>query len=97
MQTAALVLLPTLVRRGPVLWLLTHAVFLAVQFAASDQPGPAAPIPVILLTGGLGLLDTYVRAERLLWANLGVGPGALFAGFVAIALLAELSRLLVLR
>ena len=57
---------------------------------AAFGSAPPSPIGVVLLAGLLGLIDIHVRKERMLWANLGVSLGALFALYAAAAIPGEL-------
>jgi len=98
MPAALTLILPIVARRGPLLWGLIHLLFVVVQLAAGGAPvTPAPTVPVVLLTGALGLVDTHVRGEQLLWANLGVSADVLVTGYVAFAIAAESLRLVVMR
>jgi hypothetical protein len=98
MPAALTVVLPVVARRAPLLWGLIHALFVVVQMAAGGgDVTPAPSAAAILLTGALGLIDTQVRGEGLMWANLGVASAVLLATFLACATVAESLLHVVLR
>lgn len=70
---------------------MSRLIFAAVQLSAGMSPAsfPPPPFAVVLVVGLLGLLDVRVRGERILWANLGVGPGVLYLLYAAAAVSGE--------
>ena len=98
MRNAAQVAVPVIVPRAVVVWGLTRLCFAALPLPLGEPFGSIPPSPplVILLNGVVGLIDVRVRGERVLWANLGVTRGALYAIYAAAAIPAELALLLAL-
>jgi hypothetical protein len=99
MRNAAQVAVPVIVPRAIVLWGLTRLCFAALPLPLGEPFGSITPSPpsVVLLAGVVGLIDVHVRGERVLWANLGVTRGALYAIYAAAAIPAELVLALVVR
>ncbi len=91
MPVAAQIAIPVILPRAAVLWGLIRLVVAALPLAAGLPPGSISPSPigVVLLTGVVGLVDVQVRGERILWANLGVSPKLLYAGYATAAILGE--------
>jgi len=71
-----------IVWRGCLLWVLGRGTLLAIEFAGSGTPPPtlfprltpAAALGVVLVVGGLGMLESRRVNEHRFLANLGVSP-----------------------
>ena len=90
----------TVARRGAALWAGVRVLLMAgtgavlapegvPTFAELVWLGPRAALLAALLPAVLTVLETRRRNEHLLLANLGTGPGGVFALALAPALLAE--------
>ena len=99
MRSAAQIVIPVLVPRGALLWVLVRLLFGALPLAGGAGFGSIQPssVAIILLCGVIGAIDIRVRGERVLWANLGVPPGALAATYAAPAVPAEILIAMLLR
>lgn len=76
------------------LWLGARALLCGVSLLAGMNPVPlsaGAAVEIVLLSVGLSVLETHRRRERALLSNLGIGPFALGALFVAPAMIGELA------
>lgn len=91
MRSAARIALPVIAPRAVVVWGLTRLLFAALPMPIGEPFGSISPSPiaVVLLAGIVGLIDVFVRGERILWANLGVAPTVLYAGYAAAAVSGE--------
>ena len=88
---------PLLVRayvvRGAWLWLGTRAILAIVLLFAGGRPldlGGRGDLLTVALAVGLSFLETHLRGERLLLANLGVHPAMLGVLFAVPALAGEI-------
>jgi hypothetical protein len=92
-------LVPVIGPRAIVVWALSRLLFAALPLAIGAPFGSISPSPVavVLLAGLVGLVDVYVRTERIFWANLGVKSIALYALYAAAAVPAEFLLALALR
>ena len=92
-------MIPVVLPRAIVIWLLVRLLLGTIPLAvgAPFASMPPSPIGVVLLCGILGLVDVRVRGERILWGNLGVGPGALATAYAAPPIPAEILIALLLR
>lgn len=77
--------------RATVLWVVIRLAVAVVPLAAGEAAGSISPSPVavVLLCGVVGLIDVRVRGERVLWANLGIRPRALFVAYAVAAIVCE--------
>ena len=92
MRAAARIAGPVIAPRAVIVWGLTRLVFAALPMAIGEPFGSVSPSPiaVVPLAGVLGLIDVYVRGERILWGNLGIKPTVLYSLYAAAAIPAEL-------
>src|SRR5262245_35071370 len=98
MRSPALLAIPVVVPRAFVLWVLLRLAFAAVVLFAGEELSAmvASPGGMALICGIVGAVDVRVRGERILWANLGVGPILLCAIYGTAAIPGELLLSLVL-
>lgn len=91
--------MPVLIPRGAIIWVFVRLLLAALPLAAGGAFGSLHPWPVavVLLCGIAGAIDVRMRGERILWANLGVAPGALAATYAAPAIPGEILVALLLR
>lgn len=92
MRSLARLAIPVLGPRSPLVWALVRSTFAVLPLAGGLPLGSMEPWPlgVVILTGLVGLIDVRVRGERILWANLGVTPVAIWAIYAAAAVPAEI-------
>ena len=91
MRSAMRIAMPVILPRAVVVWGLTRLLLAALPMAVGQDFGsiPPSPVGVILLAGIVGIIDVRVRGERILWANLGMSPGALYVLYAMAAIPAE--------
>lgn len=96
---AAQVALPVVAPRAVIIWGLTRLLIAALPMTSGGGFGSISPPPmaVVLLAGVIGLIDVRVRREGILWGNLGVTYGVLYALYAAAAIPAEWVLALALR
>lgn len=99
MRSPVQVAIPVIAPRALVVWGLTRLMVATLPLAIGAPFGSISPpsVVVVLLAGLVGIVDIRVRGERMLWANLGVTPRALYALYAAAGIPAEWLLVLALR
>jgi hypothetical protein len=92
MRNPAQVAIPVVVPRAVVVWGVTRLMLAALPMAIGEPFGSVSPSPVavVFFAGIVGLIDVAIRGEQLLWANLSVKPGILYALYSSAAIPAEI-------
>ena len=85
--------------RALIMWALVRVMLAMVStggyVVVGAPPIHVHPVSMILICGGLGLVDVRRREERALWGNLGISARTLAAMYCAGAAVGELTWLLV--
>ena len=87
--------------RALIMWALVRVMLAMVSTSGyvvvGAPPIHVHPVSMILMCGGLGLIDVRRRGERALWGNLGLSAWTLAAMYAVGAAVGELTWLLVRR